>query len=104
MKALLLVALFTDLALAQSASEPQHSQPGVDYQEEAAGISQNFLNITNDVKRVDLTDDGTVAGSLSISGTGNGLTFPHGTTQTTPAAAEIGWRLRANVIFNSSSC
>ena|SRR3990167_11485246 len=54
---------------------------------DTGAIDENDRALYDYGRRTDLTSGGTVDGALTISGSGNGITFPDGTTQTTAATA-----------------
>lgn len=77
--------LFLLLApFANSTETPFHPLEMVSPQDVGA-VNENFRNTADSIRRADITSGGTVAGNLTLSGTGTLLTFPDGTTQTTAA-------------------
>lgn len=84
-----LLALVAFAAMA-SATEPIYYNRTVEDQRDVGSINENFRTSADAARRNDLTNGGTISGSLTISGAGSGLTFADGSVQTV-AAAVTNW-------------
>lgn len=59
----------------------------VEGKKDIGAINENFRSTSDKIKKIDLTSGGTVAGNLTLSGSGNGIVFPDGTVQVSSPAA-----------------
>ena len=115
MRALLLALLLPAAAVGEDL--PNFLRKVTD-ERDVQGLMDNDRSLAASVKKVDLTAGGTVAGSLTvsgylavagdiiISGSGNGISFPDGTTQTTAAQTgdlTVGPTVNTSTSTNSSS-
>lgn len=83
------LGLLLALALSAFAAEPPFQMMGVEGQRDIGGFNQNDRALSDAVRRTDLTNGGSVSGSLAVDGTltVDQITFPDGTSQTTAASA-----------------
>lgn len=87
---MILLWLMLVLAPPARASEPPFYLRETAGRRDVGGINENDRALADSIRRSDLTNGGSVAGSLTLTGTGNGIVFPDGTTQTTAASAAGG--------------
>lgn len=80
---MILLWLMLVLAPPARASEPPFYLRETAGRRDVGGINENDRALADSIRRTDLTNGGSVAGSLTLTGTGNGIVFPDGTTQTT---------------------
>lgn len=79
---LLLAAMLVRAALPAWAAEAPLYVQTTKTPQDAAALNEGLRALGDGQRRIDLTSGGTVAGTLTIDGTGNGITYPDGTSQT----------------------
>lgn len=100
---MILLWLMLVLAPPAGALEPPFYLRAASGERDVGGLNENDRALADSVRRTDLTNGGTVSGTLTISGTGNGITFPDGTTQTTaPTAVSITAAQTSSVAFTAT--